>query len=247
MSVDGWCIFGNAAVYEPYCDQPGNTGLMRIEPDELARLVAAANSRDLAIAIHAVGPRAVDAALDAFEAAGPARRGPYRLEHGHLDLGPAHLRRMCDLDVTWSVQPGFLTTYRPDWERVLEPDRIERILPLRQALELGIPTLHNSDVPSGPQAPLAAIRAAVGRISDGRPLGLAEAVPLQVAWRAWTTLPSLTAGERSIGSLEPNHAADLVVFERDPFASTMHELADLNVTATMIGGRFVYGADGVAG
>ena len=247
ISVDGWCIFANAAVYEPYCDQPDNLGLMRIEPDELAGLTRAANERDLAIAIHAVGARAVDAALDAFAAAGPARRGPYRLEHGHLDIDQARLRRMRDLDVTWSVQPGFLTAYRPDWEHVLQPDRVERILPLRSALELGIPTLHNSDVPSGPQAPLAAIRAAVSRISDGRPLGLSEAVPLEAAWRGWTTLPSRAAGEKSIGSLEAGHAADLVVFDRDPFASTMQELMDLQVAATMIDGRFVYGADGVTG
>lgn len=247
ISVDGWCIFANAAVYEPYCDQPDNLGLMRIEPGELARLTAAANERDLAIAIHAVGARAVDAALDAFAGAGPARRGPYRLEHGHLDLDQARLRRMRDLAVTWSVQPGFLTAYRPDWEHVLQPGRVERILPLRSALELGIPTLHNSDVPSGPQAPLAAIRAAVSRISDGRPLGISEAVPLEVAWRGWTTLPSRAAGETTIGSLEAGHSADLVVFDHDPFASTMQELVDLKVTATMIDGQFVYGADGVTG
>jgi predicted amidohydrolase YtcJ len=247
ISVDGWCIFANAAVYEPYCDQPDNLGLMRIEPEELTRLTVAANERELAVAIHAVGARAVDAALDAFAAAGPARRAPYRLEHGHLDMDQARLQRMGDLDVTWSVQPGFLTAYRPDWEHVLQPDRVERILPLRSALELGIPTLHNSDVPSGPQAPLAAIRAAVSRLSGGRPLGISEAVPLEVAWRGWTTLGSRAAGETTIGSLEPGHAADLVVFDSDPFASTMQELVSLDVAATMIDGRFVYGADGVSG
>ncbi len=87
ISVDGWCIFRNAAVYEPYCDEPDNTGLLRIEPQELSRLTVAANRSGLGIAIHAVGVRAVDAALDAFEAAGPALAGPYRLEHGHLDIG----------------------------------------------------------------------------------------------------------------------------------------------------------------
>ncbi len=153
---------------------------------------------------------------------------------------------MRDLEVTWSVQPGFLGAYRHDWEAALESDRIDRILPLRQAERLGIPTLHNSDVPSGPQAPLDAIRAAVGRQADGRTIGAGEGVSIRSAWRSWTTLPSSNAGEGAVGPLEVGRAADLVVFDRDPLQGSIDELVDHPVRATMIEGRFVYGADGVA-
>lgn len=248
VSVDGWCIFGNAAVVEPYCDQPDNRGLLRIEAAELERIVAKANGHGLGLAIHAVGPRAVDLALDAFVAAGPALAGAYRLEHGHLDLDAPRLDRMRDLGVVWSVQPALLTAYRHDWEAILEPERIDRIMPLADGIARGIATIHNSDVPSGPQAPLAAIRAAVDRPSICRPgERSAQAVPLDVAWQAWTTLPARVASERGIGSLSPGNAADLIVLDRDPLASTIPDQESPALVATMIDGRFVHGADGVVG
>lgn len=248
VSVDGWCIFANAAVIEPYRDQPDNRGLLRIESAELDRIVDEANAHGLSVALHAVGPRAVDAALDAFAAAGAPRAGRYRLEHAHLDLDGARLDRMRELGVVWSVQPALLTAYPRDWARVLEPERIERIMPLADGLARGIPTIHNSDVPSGPQAPFAAIRAAVDRPSICRPNERsAQAVPLERAWQAWTTLPAEVAGERAVGRLSQGNAADLIVLDRDPLASTIPDQESPVLVATMIDGRFVHGADGVVG
>ena len=247
ISVDGWCIFRNAAVHEAYLDEPDNFGIMRIEPDELQRLASAANRHGLALAIHAVGDRAIDAALDAFAAAGPALGRPYRLEHAHLGLDGTRLRRMRDLGVVWSVQPGFLGAYAADWERCLAADRIERILPLADAAALGIPTIHNSDVPSGPQAPLAAIRAAVDRHAIDGPVGRGQAVDVRAAWEGWTTLPHRLAGETRIGELAVGNAADLIVLDRDPLARTIEEASEPELVATMIDGRFVHGLDGVTG
>jgi predicted amidohydrolase YtcJ len=246
ISVDGWCIFRNAAVYEPYRDEPDNLGIMRIDPGELATLAAAANRQGLTIAIHAVGPRAVDAALDAFAGAGPAVAGPHRLEHAHLDLDDVRLARIRDLGLVLSAQPGFLPAYRRDWEAALPADRVDRMMPLRSAQELGIPIILNSDVPSGPLGPLAAIHAAVTRQADGRTIGPDQAISRLSAWRGWTTLPSASAGEAHLGSLDIGRRADLVVFDEDPLADAA-DLLTLSVSATMIDGRFVHGADGVTG
>jgi predicted amidohydrolase YtcJ len=245
VSVDGWCIFRNAAVEEPYCDEPGNTGLLRIDPAELTELTVNANRRGLGVALHAVGPRAVDVALNAFAAAGPASAGPYRLEHGHVDMDEARLRRMRDLDVAWSVQPGLLPAYRRDWEAAFGAPRMDRFMPLAMAADLGIPTLHNSDVPSGPQAPIAAIRAAVTRDAGGTPIGADQAVPLELAWRGWTTIPAWSAGEVDLGTLRRGSPADIIVVARDPFVGTIDEGSTPAVVATMMGGRFVHGADGL--
>jgi predicted amidohydrolase YtcJ len=249
ISVDGWCTFRNAAVDEPYVGEPANRGLFRIEPGPLAALVARANGQGLQIALHAVGGRAVDVALDAFIAAGPASAGPYRLEHGHLDVGANRLARMRDLDVVWSVQPGLLEHNLADWEQSLEPDRIEAILPLRTAGRLGLRTIHNSDVPSGPQAPLAAIAAAVTRAIPSRPgrtIAADQAIGLGEAWRAWTEAPAATAGDLGLGRLGPGALADLVVLDDDPRQSSIEALAVRPVFATMIDGRFVHGLADVA-
>lgn len=243
VSVDGWCIFRNAAVHEPYLNEPTNRGLLRIEPDELARLTVAANARGLGVAVHAVGSRAVDAALAAFATAGPATAGPYRLEHGHLDMDERRLLRMRDLDVAWSVQPSFLPAYRADWEAALEPTRVDAILPLATAATLGIPILHNSDVPSGPQDPIGAVHAAVTRRAGPRSIGTDQTISPTLAWRGWTTVPAWSAGEPRLGRLRPGYAADMIVVSGEPFVVTIADEAP-TVVATMIEGRFVHGGDG---
>ena len=117
-------------------------------------------------------------------------------------------------------------------------------MPLAMAADLGIPTLHNSDVPSGPQAPIAAIHAAVTRDAGGTPIGANQAVPLELAWRGWTTIPAWSAGDVDLGTLRPGSLADIIVVSRDPFVGTI-EGSTPAVVATMIGGRFVHGADGL--
>ena len=199
------------------------------------------------MAIHAVGARAVDAALDAVAAAGPATAGPYRLEHGHVDMDLARLRRMRDLDVVWSVQPALLSAYRREWRVVFGPERTGRFLPLASAAALGIPTLHNSDVPSGPQTPLEAIRAAVSRdAGDGTCIGPDQAIPLELAWRGWTSLPAWSAGDPELGTLRPGVPADMIVVPPDPFVATIEPGSTSAVVATMIGGRLVHGNDELA-
>jgi predicted amidohydrolase YtcJ len=233
ISVDGWCIFRNAAVERPYLCEPDNTGLLRIEPAELTALTRRANARGLAIALHAVGPRAVDAALDAFEAAGAATVPPYRLEHGHLDMDRARLERMRALDVTWSVQPALLSAYRDDWAAILEPERVAGMMPLGVAAELGIPTLHNSDVPSGPQAPFRAIRDAVER-----PAG--RGVSLETAWRAWTTLPAAAGHDPALGHLRPGARADAIVLAADPFDRAADGSGEPQLIATIAAGCVIH-------
>jgi predicted amidohydrolase YtcJ len=58
--------------------------------------------------------------------------------------------------------------------------------------------------------------------------------------RATTVNPAwLARDEHRRGKLLPGYLADLVVLDRDPYES---ELADVNVVATMLGGRWTYGA-----
>jgi predicted amidohydrolase YtcJ len=243
LSVDGWCIFRNAAVHEPYAGEPENTGILRIEPAQLNDLVARANRQGLGIAVHAVGARAVDIALDALEAAGPAVAGPHRIEHAHIDVDAPRLRRMLDLGLVWSAQPGLLPPYRRDWEAGLGADRAAGIMRLRTGLDLGLPMIFNSDVPSGPVGPLAAIRAAVTREADGRPLGPDQAFPKVEAWRAFTTKAAEVTGERVLGRLEAGYRADLVVLEGDPFGAT--DARTVAIAATMVDGRIVHDPAGM--
>ena len=50
----------------------------------------------------------------------------------------------------------------------------------------------------------------------------------------------LSRDERSRGTLLPGKLADLVVLDRDPCAIPVEELAEVQVVATMVGGRWVH-------
>lgn len=234
ISVDGWCIFRNAAVYQDYDADPGNAGLLRIEPEDLDALVSTAAAAGLSVAVHAVGARAVDAALDAFGGAPPAPLGRHRVEHAHLDVDEGQLRRLRDLGLTLSAQPGFLPAYAPDWRAGLAPERVDGIMPLASAQHMGIPVIINSDMPSGPVGPLHTIAAAVERAADVGTIGAGEGLSMVEAWRAHTSLPADVTGDRVGGRLEPGRAADLVVLQDDPFRAGAG--VPEGVGATMVGG-----------
>jgi predicted amidohydrolase YtcJ len=60
---------------------------------------------------------------------------------------------------------------------------------------------------------------------------------------AYTVGAAYAGGEEAIkGSLTPGKLADLTVLDRDIFTITAEELLQTCVTATMVGGEFVYGA-----
>lgn len=238
ISVDGFCIFRNAAVEVPYRNEPDNRGLLRIEAATLDDLVARANAHGLQVAIHAVGPRAVDLALTAFERAGPPV-APYRLEHAYLDVGRDRLDRARAAGAAWSVQPAFLDAYRREWADALEPERIERIMPLATGAAAGLAIQLNSDVPCAPVDPLGGIRLAVTRRADGSGPVHPEGLDVAAAWRAFTTTPADLAGEPRLGRLSVGSLADLIVVEGDPFAA-QPDLAEVAVRATMIGGHVVH-------
>jgi len=245
ISVDGFCIFRNAAIYEPYRGEPENCGLLRIEPDHLRDLVRRANAQGLQVAIHAVGARAVDLALDAFAAALPAIAGPHRLEHAYVDVDDAQLARARSLGLAWSTQPAFFTAYAREWAEIFGPQRRDRMMPLAQGQRLGLPILLNSDYPCAPIDPLEGIRRAVQHASAG-PGRDSGGLDLVTAWEGFTSTPASVAGERNLGRLTEGAWADLVVLDADPFDAEI-DLATLSVRATMMAGTFVFGEGEVLG
>ncbi len=77
---------------------------------------------------------------------------------------------------------------------------------------------------------------------DDRPAWRPEqALTLEQALHATCVAPSwLSRDERVRGTLLPGRLADLVVLDRDPFALEPAELPEVQVVATMVGGRWVH-------
>lgn len=162
--VDGSLGGHTAAMYQPYADRPETRGMVRFHP-ERARLMAQASLQMGGVAaIHAIGDRANDLALDVFEdliddGADPAS---LRVEHASI-LTNTTVERMASLGVTASIQPAFLASEEAWLLKRLGPERMERAYPFRSLTEAGVPLLGGSDSPVELPDPLIGIGAAVDR------------------------------------------------------------------------------------
>src|SRR2546430_10247007 len=67
MSIDGGITGRNACFYDPYEDDEHNYGIIRIQQDELNDTVQKCHDAGLRCCEHAIGDRAFDMALDAYE------------------------------------------------------------------------------------------------------------------------------------------------------------------------------------
>jgi predicted amidohydrolase YtcJ len=246
FSIDGSVLPRNAAVYDGYPGEPDNLGLLRIEQEELDWAVETAHASGLQIAVHAIGQRAVDMALDSFARldATERERLRHRIEHGYLPERPGQLRRMRELGIVWSTQPADIEELGDDWIGLFGEEALEGVVPLRTALDLGLPVQINSDFPVTSLDPFVGIRSAVTRrTATGRVLDSSQAVSVHEAFRMMTTTPAFTAHqEHKAGTLEVGKLADVVILAEDPFRDP-EALTNLTVHTTIVGGRVRYSTE----
>jgi predicted amidohydrolase YtcJ len=246
ISVDGSAMFRNAMVYDAYPGDDGNVGLQRVDSDELFEAVRRAHASRLQLAIHAIGQRAVDVTLDAFRAlqrAGEQVAGRrHRVEHAYLPQRGDQLAQMRELGLVYSTQASFIEAEGDGLSEVFADDALPGVMPLAQALRLGLHVQLNSDFPCSPLNPLIGVQAAVTRRTRrGRVLDATQAIAARDALRMMTAAPAYTAFEESWrGRLVPGHSADLVLMDRDPTEVVPDEISSVQVLRTLVGGRTVY-------
>ena len=157
----------------------------------------------------------------------------------------ASIRPTClvsrEIGVACSVQFSHAPSDRDLAERFWG-DRLEGTYSFRTLLESGAIVANGSDAPVEELDPLAGIAAGVLRTIDARPAWQPDqTLTVEQALQATTVAPALLTGdERRRGRLLPGFLADLVVLDRDPVACPADELRELEVVATMVGGRWVH-------
>jgi predicted amidohydrolase YtcJ len=252
MFMDGALGSHTAAMFDPYEAEPDNRGLLTTSEPEVIEAVRMAAGGNLAVAIHAIGDRAVHVALNGIEATlrqtaqsgGPAIRR-FRLEHVQL-AAPTDLQRMARLGVVGSVQPFHAVVDRFSAERFWGA-RHKRSYAYQTMRQLGIPLALGSDVPVDTADPLRILHAAIVRRDDTHPEQMPwlpdQALTLSEALYAYTMGAAYAGGQEAHqGSLTPGKLADLVVLGENPFTLPAERLAGAEVAATMVGGEVVHGA-----
>lgn len=241
--VDGSLIGGSAALRQPYAHPPGSLGVLVKDPDTLTELVRLVHSGGWQVAMHAIGDRAVEVALDAIERVmgSEAFRFRPRIEHCGL-VSPDLLQRLHRVRPVVVTQPRFLYELAEGYRWALGQERLRWLLPV--ASLRGLPLALSSDRPVVDGAPLKGIHAAVTRRTQaGWLLAPEEAISVEEAVQAYTTAGAYAAfAEAELGSLAPGKWADFVALDRDPFQVDPEELPHIQVLRTVVGGRTVHQA-----
>ena len=242
--TDGALGSQTAALEEPY-EGTSDRGLLTIEPDRLNGDVVRSADGGIAVAIHAIGDRAVHVALDAIEltrAAHPALR--QRIEHVQL-VRLQDIARFGALDVIASMQPIHATSDRDLVDQYWGAERALRAYPWRHLLDHGARLAFGSDAPVEPIDPLLGIHAAVARKrpGDADRWHPEQALELHEAIAGYTSGAAYAMGaETERGSLAVGMRCDATIVERDLAGVPVDVWPALTVTGTVVGGEVVYAA-----
>ena len=211
--------------------------------EEVEEVIRRGAERGWPVSVHAIGDQANRNVLDAFQATRDVWQPKglrQRVEHAQC-LTPEDLPRFAELGVACSVQFSHAPSDRDLADR-LWPDRLDGTYSFRSLLDSGALVANGSDAPVEELDPLAGVAAGVLRSIDERPAWRPEeALSVEQALHATCVAPTwLSHDERRRGRLLPGLLADLVVLDRDPFDVPPEELPNLQVVATMVGGRWLH-------
>ncbi|MCV6966620.1 amidohydrolase [Mycobacterium intermedium] len=253
--VDGSPWIGNIALSFPYLDtpatrsagiQPGSCGCANYTREQLTEIVGAYFPKGWPIACHVQGDAGVDTILDVYdEVLQQHPRDDHRLRLEHVGaIRPEQLRRAVELGVTCSI---FVDQIHYWGDIIVDglfgPERGERWMPAGSAVAAGMRISLHNDPPVTPEEPLRNISVAATRVApSGRVLAPEERLTVEQAIRAQTIDAAWQLfSDDIVGSLEVGKYADLVVLSADPRTVPPEEIADLDVRATYLAGRQVYG------
>lgn len=251
MFADGALGPQTAWMIAPY-EGTWSTGIPMLGEEHLFEDILRANAAGLACAVHAIGDAACHVVLNAYECAAANVRPGYgsgrgirnRIEHAQL-LHPDDLSRFACLSVIASMQPLHATSDMLIAERHWG-SRCESAYAWKSLLDNGARLAFGSDCPVEVLDPLAGIHAAVTRRrADGSPgpegWRPAQRLSVEQAVDGYTRGAAYAAGrEAELGSIAPGKLADLTILEKDIFRIPAEEILRTTVSATMVGGEFVY-------
>ena len=243
-ALDGGVGPRTALMYEPFEGQPDNTGTQLIPSEVLKRMTLRGHDAGFQIAIHAIGDKAIDITLDAYE---HAQRSNPRIDPRHQIVhcyfpGEEALRKIVDLGVAVNTQAPFLYWLGDSFIESVGRERANRCIPLKTMIERGIIVASSHDTTVTPPLPAIGMYSSVARTTiQGDSIGEVEAItPLQ-ALRTYTTHAAWHAFmEEEIGSIEAGKYADLVIWDRNPLEVSVEGLREVKVETTLLAGRVVY-------
>lgn len=236
-ALDGCFGACDAALHEPYTNDPENRGILYQSEEEVFEFARKANRAGLQIEMHAIGDAAVSRAVSAIEA---ALQDTPRADHRHTIIHaclirPDDLKKIAALGIGITLQPGFLVSPLEPVEYLNEilGSRVKGSSPLKSILDAGIHLSGGSDAPVTYPDPIEGIYGACNHPYDPeQSVSIMAALKMYTYEIAWTTFD-----EKERGSLEMGKIADMVILNQDPLALDPKDLRSLKVEKLFLHGE----------
>jgi hypothetical protein len=255
MSIDGGITGKAAAFYDPYLPDEHDPahehecycGIIRIPTEELESTVDAYHRAGHRVCVHAIGDRAADMALAAFDAAitaHPRDDHRHRIEHfGNWALTPERIEKARRLGIVPVPNLSFMHSIMPPVRSFIGTDRLKGAFGLKTMLDAGLRVITGSDGPGFfPTDPLRDIGIATSRRTlEGDAVEPQEAISAVQALRMMTIDAAWSGFEEDEkGSIELGKLADFAILERNPLETAFEDIGSIEVDATLINGKFVF-------
>ena len=236
-ALDGCFGSQDAAMNEPYANDPSNSGVLYYSDEQVKRFCIEANRAGLQIEMHAIGDKAFDQAARALKAAlDDTPREDHR--HGiiHACIPTQEGMEICSkyhiqipMQIAfdnWRQEPASYT------QELLGSERNSRLNPIRSFMENGCVVSFGSDAPCTDPDPIVWLSKAVNHSNPAQSVSIAQALRMATYNGYYATFD-----EKERGSLEEGKIADMVILSADPYAVPNDEIINLKVEKLILSGE----------
>jgi len=221
----------------------GKTDEYKLE--ELTNMIIHSHRQGFQVAVHATGDRAIDAVADSFVKAIHGKPGTdlrHYVIHGDF-ISSESARRLSENSLGVTMQPEIKTLIADVEDSVFGKERSAYEWPMRTVLDAGVNLAASSDAPvtypnwkQGIQSAVLRQAKGSGRISGpDQCITVAEAIRMYTINGAWQDKM-----EKIKGSVEVGKLADFCILGEDILTVDPHQIGDIPVLMTIVGGKIVY-------
>ena len=260
VTLDGGMTIGTAYQRAPYGEfgkqlygltRPDDRGQLFIDRQKLTAIERAGHARGWQLTAHDQGGGAIDAMLDALEAADkdrPLANSRSHLMHASFQ-SPEAIARAKKLGLLIDAQSAWLYRDAEPLAKVFADEGMRYFYPMRAYLDAGLIVAGGSDHMIGydknkavnPYNPFLQMWTAVTRQTDhGTVIHPEQKITREEALKTHTTWAAyMQFAEQERGSIEPGKLADLVVIDRDYLTCPEDEIKLIEPQIVIIDGKIV--------
>jgi predicted amidohydrolase YtcJ len=254
---DGTIEAYTAGLFDDYDGQKGNKGAVLLTGGTLIDFITAIDVAGFDVHIHAIGDRAINEALNAFEIARqkqPNSKNRFSIAHNQMVI-ESDLPRFGQLDVVAQATPfwfGYLDestnesiiTTEPVGERANQYNRFKSIQKYGGKVSFGSDfpvTGHIAGLFPTANIEMGITRKFIGKKNAPVTPPIDETLSLETMIKGYTLNAAYQLNmENEIGSITVGKKADLVVLQENIFDIDTYDIHKVRVEMTMMNGKFTY-------